>query len=97
MLLSIISILLIIISVIFYTFFAGLTKAWVHIYLVETKTGYSSEHDHRPCVYASVFWPLPLLTLGVIYLWRAVKYIYDAPYNTYLDVQKRRKKFVEKK
>lgn len=97
MLLGTLLILSLIIFAIFYSFCAGLTQAWIHIFLIETKTGYSSEHDHRMCVYASLFWPIPALTLGVIYLGRCLRYFYNIPYSTYLEVQKRRKKFVEKK
>ena len=78
--------------VLVYSFLAGTTCTWLHHYLLSTSRNGEYSHDHRMCVFASFFWPLPLFTLGVIYTGRFVKFIYKYPTMIFNEVEERRKK-----
>lgn len=75
-----------------YSFSAGLVSTWLHHYLLNTSKSGEYSHDHRMCVFASFFWPLPLFALGLVCVGRLIKFIYQYPARIYNEVQSRRKK-----
>jgi hypothetical protein len=83
---------LISLSVLLYTFISGLVLTWLHNYLLNTSKISDYYHDHRMCLAASLFWPLPLLGLTTINMFKMVKFIYHYPNVIYIDVQSRKKK-----
>jgi len=86
------TILLFPIVVLLYSFCAGLVSTWLHHYLLSTSKASEYSHDHRMCLFASFFWPLPLFALGLIYLGHFIKFIYKYPARVFDRVQARRKK-----
>jgi len=74
-----------------YVICAGSTGTWLHHYLIQTSNTSEYSHDHRMCVWASLVWPIPLTMLGLVYIGRFIKYIYNYPSIIFKQVHSRRK------
>ena len=95
MLLGAISLLLFFVFV--YAFVAGFVGVWLHNYLISTsKVMTEHTHDHRMCVYASIFWPIPLILLILIHIYKIIKFVYNFPLSIFSDISNRHKKLRNK-
>ena len=80
-----------------YSFVSGMVGAWIHHYLVGTSKAGEYYHDHRMCVFVSIFWFVPLVVLVFVYYTTLVKYVYKYPGALFNEVKNRKKKLQTEK